>query len=76
MINARLFPRFYFYWDAIVPFPIEMANGLLIMPNEVFAEPDDGVSCKTNKMQNLIISIRNRISSLKLQGNQYFANKE
>lgn len=32
-----------FYCDAIVPLPIEMANGFVIKPNEEFVEPD-GVS--------------------------------
>lgn len=38
-----------FYCDAIVPLPIDMANGFAIIPNDVLVEPD-GASCdKTAK---------------------------
>lgn len=40
--------EFRFYWDAIVPLPIDIANGFAIIPNDVFAEPD-GVSCDNRR---------------------------
>lgn len=57
-----------FYCDAIVPLPIDMANGFAIIPNDVLVEPD-GASCdktveekrttqrKTHMMRRLIVYI-------------------
>lgn len=39
----------WFYCDAMVPLPMEMASGFAIIPNEVLVEPD-GVSYK-NEME-------------------------